>query len=218
MKPLRAITGLFTGLLILAGAGIAQDGGQTLAKVVRVVDGNVIVIEGGQEIRLIGVAAPSIYDDVSGLSEPEQIRHAEKALEVTGFLKYLVEGKTVRLELDPMHGAAFQHRDLNGRILSYLWFTTPVFQRPPDWLVMDPSIETGYYDAFLNASIIRAGYARTEMSWPFQYGEKFLALQSEAENAKRGLWAEKEYGSAGEPVIDENAAEDDYQTTQPSIG
>lgn len=218
MRHSKAWIGFLTGFVLLAGSVYAQDSGQTVAKVVRVMDGNVIVIDGGQEIRLIGVAAPSMYDDVSGLSEPEKIRHAEKALEVKNFLKYLIEGKSVRLELDPMHGRAFQHRDLQDRILSYVWFTAPVFQRPPDWLVMDPTIETGYYDAFLNAAVIRAGYARTELSWPFQYGEKFLALQSEAENAKRGFWAEKESATEGTASEIINEESESQTTTQPSIG
>ena len=161
-------------------------------KVVRVTDGNTLVLEGGQEVHLIGVNAPSPYEAYESLSEEEQIRKHEMGRKAKDFLKFLVEGKPVRLELEPMHAKAFKHKDLQGRILSYVWFTTPVFQRPPDWLVMDPSIETGRFDAFLNASIIRAGYAQTEMGWPFNYAQKFLALQDEAQNAKRGIWGDED--------------------------
>lgn len=164
---------------------------QKLVKVVRVVDGNTLVIEGGQEIRLIGVAAPSPHDELKDMPLDEQIRHHDMAMEVKNFVKYLVEGRTVRLELDPMHAKAFGHKDLDGRILCYVWFTAPIFQRTPDWLVMDPTIETGYYDAFLNAAILRAGYAQTEMGWPFELAPKFLALQDEAKNAKRGIWKDE---------------------------
>lgn len=187
--------------------------GEKIAKVVRVMDGSILVLEGGQEVRLIGVNAPSIYDDLSAFSEAEKIRKHEMALEVKNFVKYLVEGRMVRFELDPMHGKAYGHKDAEGRILSYAWFTAPVFERPPDWLVIDPSIETGYHDAFLNAVILRAGYAKTDLRWPFQFGEKFLALQNEAENAKRGMWAEHK------ETMPDADTEDDAADTQdlPSV-
>ena len=79
------------------------------------------------------------------------------------FNKDLVEGKTVRLEFDE------QKYDKYGRLLAYIYCD----------------------DVFVNAELIRQGYGSVVIVSPnTKYAEHFLKLESEAREAKRGLWAE----------------------------
>ena len=167
----------------------AKDEGT--AVVMRVKDANVLVLKGGQEVRLIGIRAPVPFDDArnKSLADSKGLQAAgmeDAAREAKDFVKYLVEGQTVRIELDPGL-AQVQHRDREGRVMAYVWFAAPIFQNPPDWLVVDPDPKTSQ-DAFLNAILARAGYSTLETDWPFAFGGKFLALEEEAKTHQRGFW------------------------------
>lgn len=164
--------------------------------VTRVIDANTLLLKSGVQVRLVGVRGPSPYDKGwneklakdQGLKPAALGEYAEKAKE---FAKYLVEGKTVRIELDPDQ-APFDHKDREGRLFAYVWFTSPVFASPPEWLVIDPEVsETKFkYDALLNAALVRSGFAAMETGWPFSFGGKFMSLQAEAETNGRGIWKE----------------------------
>ena len=173
-------------------SGFAED--ENVFRVERVKEANILVVQGGHEVRLIGVDTPSVLDenenDVFLRAHPEL---KDQDLELYGrqakeLVKFLVEGKDVFLELDPQL-ETFSHRDREGRLLAYVWFTSPIFAQPPDWLVIDPKRSEGRFDAFLNPAVLRAGYGTVEVGWPFTYGAKFLALLSEARQNQRGLWA-----------------------------
>jgi len=51
------------GLILAANATACFAKVENIYTVERVIDGNTLVIRGGQEIRLIGVLAPDAYDD-----------------------------------------------------------------------------------------------------------------------------------------------------------
>ncbi|MFH1484555.1 MAG: thermonuclease family protein [Chloroflexota bacterium] len=74
------------------------------AKVSRVVDGDTIVIQGGQRVRYIGIDAPEAR------GEPQAF--GQQATEVN---RSLVEGKLVRLEKD------VSETDKYGRLLRYVY-------------------------------------------------------------------------------------------------
>ncbi|QDT65016.1 thermonuclease family protein [Calycomorphotria hydatis] len=77
------------------------------ARVVRIVDGDTLIIDGGYRVRLIGVDTPeSVHPDL-----PPQ-PYAEEASE---YLRELISGKIVRLEFDQ------ERTDRYGRLLAYLW-------------------------------------------------------------------------------------------------
>jgi len=76
-------------------------------KVIRVIDGDTIEIEGGEKVRYIGIDTPETV-------------HPSKPIECFGKKasnknKELVEGKMVRLEKD------VSERDRYGRLLRYVW-------------------------------------------------------------------------------------------------
>jgi len=154
VAPARAL-----GLLLLAlvtalpasSALAALDG-----PVIRVVDGDTIHVRIGarvEKVRYIGVNTPEVHHPRKG-EEPG----GREAAEVN---RRLVEGKTVRLELD------VQERDRYGRLLAYVWVG----------------------DVMVNAELVRLGYAQVMTIPPnVRYQEIFVKLQREAREAGRGLW------------------------------
>lgn len=77
------------------------------AKVVRVIDGDTIEIEGGEKVRYIGIDAPETVEP----EKPVQCFGPE----ASNKNKELVEGKTVRLEKDTTD------RDKYDRLLRYVY-------------------------------------------------------------------------------------------------
>ena len=77
----------------------------TSAVVVRVIDGDTVVLAGGERVRLIGVDAPEV-------GEPG-------AEEATLFVRERVEGRTVWLEPDG------NDRDRFGRLRRKIWLRMP---------------------------------------------------------------------------------------------
>ena len=79
-------------------------------RVVRVIDGDTIVLENGEKVRYIGIDTP-------------ETKHPSKPIayygkEATEANRRLVENKTVRLEFDA------QERDRYGRLLAYVYVDT----------------------------------------------------------------------------------------------
>lgn len=87
---------------------VATSGpGRQEARVVRVIDGDTVELEGGQRVRYIGINTPEITD-----SRPAVKAWAEKAKEKN---RELVEGKKVVLERD------VSETDRYGRLLRYVY-------------------------------------------------------------------------------------------------
>lgn len=91
---------IFCLLLALFGCSSPPD----TARVIRVIDGDTITIEGGYRVRYIGIDTPEIHPQV----EPFGI-------EAWQANRKLVEGKEVRLERD------VSETDKYGRLLRYVW-------------------------------------------------------------------------------------------------
>jgi len=101
-----------------------------------------------------------------GVDTPE-LHHPNKpveyfAREAAEFTRRLCLGKRVRLEYDQ------QDEDRYHRTLAYVY------------------LEDG---TFVNAEIIRQGYGFAYTRYPFAHLEEFRALEREAREARRGLWA-----------------------------
>ena len=97
-------------LVPLLGAGSAGAGVTIEGTVVRVVDGDTILVQLAdrvEKVRYIGVDSPEIHHPVKG-EEPG----GRAAATVN---RGLVEGRRVRLELD------VRTRDRWGRLLAYVW-------------------------------------------------------------------------------------------------
>jgi micrococcal nuclease len=151
---LRSLAIVLATLLAMATAGA----GQTLtATVVRVVDGDTIRVDLGghtEKVRYIGMDTPEIHHPTRG-EEPG-------GRAATAVNRRLVEGKTVRLELD------VRQRDRYGRLLAYVYVG----------------------EMMVNAELVRLGYAQVMTVPPnVKHASLFVTLQREAREAGRGLWA-----------------------------
>jgi micrococcal nuclease len=159
------IAAVVLGFVRLGGGGEAAPGrggaGEaSSARVVRVVDGDTVVVRtaGGAEerIRYIGIDTPeSVKPGTPVQCFAKAASHANERL---------IEGRRVRLVQDA------EARDRYGRLLAYVY-------RRSDGL-------------FVNAELVRRGYARTLTIPPnVAHAARFRRLAAEARRGERGLWS-----------------------------
>jgi len=153
----RRLVAPLLGLLLAGSASLAADAPKALAgRVVGIVDGDTIKARIGdrtETVRYIGMNTPELHHPTKGV-EP-------LAREATEANRKLVEGQTVRLELD------VQERDRYGRLLAYVYFG----------------------DMMVNAELVAQGYAQVMTIPPnVRHQELFLKLQREARLLQLGLW------------------------------
>jgi micrococcal nuclease len=133
------------------------------ASVVRVVDGDTIVIDRGrgpEKLRYIGVDTPETVKP--GTPVEFMGREASAAN------KALVEGRQVRLERD------ITEYDRYDRLLRYVW-------------VEDASASSGWL--LVNLALVARGYAQVVTYPPdVRYVDLYLAAQRTARDAELGLW------------------------------
>jgi micrococcal nuclease len=153
MARAMALIGIITATLL--GASPAPPRSLT-GPVVTVVDGDTIEVElDGQRVRVryIGVNTPETKHPTKG-REP-------CGKEAAAANRRLVEGQTVRLELDVRHWDRYQ------RLLAYVYVG----------------------DTMVNAELVRQGYAQAATYVPnVKYQDVFLTLQREAREAGVGCW------------------------------
>jgi micrococcal nuclease len=82
------------------------------ARVAKVIDGDTIVLEGGEKLRYLGINAPEIKRWEGNQWLPQKQMFGEEAM---SYNQKLVEGKKVKLEYDR------RKRDDYKRILGYVW-------------------------------------------------------------------------------------------------
>jgi micrococcal nuclease len=130
-----------------------------LRKVIRIIDGDTIVVSPNEKVRLIGVNTPETKDP----KKPVECfgRHAEQ------YTRDAVEGKIIRLVLDKANFKR-RHKDPYRRTLAYAY------------------LEDG---TMLNRELIRGGYAYAEIRFPFHYLVEFRELERQAKTQSLGLWS-----------------------------
>jgi micrococcal nuclease len=135
----------------------------------RVVDGDTLLLESGERVRLIGIDTPEVHESNKLYRDARKSGEDAASIQAMGrraaaFTRQLVEGKRVRLEFD------VEKHDRYKRLLAYVYL--------PD-------------GTFVNAEIIRQGYASV-MTYPpnVKYADEFLKLFREAREANKGLWGD----------------------------
>jgi micrococcal nuclease len=146
----------------VAPIGLAPTGATEEARVVRVIDGDTIVVDrgrGDERVRYIGIDTPeTVRPGVSVEWMGKTSSAANKAL---------VEGKTVVLEKD------VSETDRFDRLLRHVWL-----QDGSTWVLVD-------------LELVRIGYARVSTYPPdVKYSELYLAAQVEAREQDLGLWGD----------------------------
>lgn len=135
--------------------------------VTRAVDGDTLVLENNERVRLIGIDTPEMHESNKLERDARRSGQNVEAIKKLGresykFTKKLVEGKRVRLEFD------VERYDKYKRILAYVYLED---------------------QTFVNAKIVQEGYASL-MTYPpnVKYADLFLRLYQEARRNQRGLW------------------------------
>ncbi|HVR95018.1 MAG TPA: thermonuclease family protein [Thermoanaerobaculia bacterium] len=121
--------------------------------------GRVTSVKSGDRVTL-DYGAGQYELRLEGIDIPKEGPYAEQAVR---FLSDLVLGKNVRMR--------FEGREEDGTMKSRLYTDDPVL---------------GIKE--VNVELVRAGLARRQKDVDFKYGE-LSAAESEAQNARRGLWA-----------------------------
>jgi micrococcal nuclease len=151
-------------VLLLAMAACGSEGGASRgeaghAEVVRVVDGDTIVVRMGRDeerVRLIGIDTPESVDPRS----PVECFGREASRRTAALLP---EGTAVRLVRD------VEARDRYDRLLAYLY-----------------RVDDG---TFVNLALVEEGYASVLTYPPnVAHTEAFVAAAADARRAGRGLW------------------------------
>lgn len=126
----------------------------------KVIDGDTIKIDSGENVRFIGVDTPETV-------------HPKKSVqcfgkEASNKTKALLEGKDIYMEKD------ISETDRYGRLLRYLYLSNP---DAPEEVI------------FVNEYLIEQGYG-TVITYPpdVKYHKQLLAAQKTAQEESRGLW------------------------------
>jgi len=133
----------------------------------RAVDGDTLVLENGERVRLVGIDTPEMHESSKLYRDSQRTGQDVSAIQKLGkrayeFTKGLVEGKRVALEFDA------EKHDKYGRLLAYVYLKDATF---------------------VNAEIVKQGYASLMTIPPnVKYADLFLKLYQEARENKRGLW------------------------------
>jgi len=135
--------------------------------VTRAVDGDTLVLESGERVRLIGIDTPEVHESKKLYRDAQRTNQDVSMIQQLGrrsheFTRNLVEGKRVSLEFDA------ERYDRYKRLLAYVY------------------LKDG---TFVNAEIVKEGYASL-MTYPpnVKYADLFLKLYQEARQNRRGLW------------------------------
>ncbi len=145
--------------------GKSYDYSDILVK--RAVDGDTLLLENGERVRLIGIDTPEMHESSKLYRDSKKTNQDVETIKELGrqsyqFTKNLVEGKRVRLEFD------VERQDKYNRLLAYVY------------------LKDG---TFVNAEIVRQGYASLMTIPPnVKYADLFLKLYQEARENQRGLW------------------------------
>lgn len=134
--------------LLISGSSFANS----LRHVDQVIDGDTIILDGNEYVRLIGINTPETHHP----KKPVQCYGKE----ASDYLKQRLEGKDVRLE----YGS--ERLDKYNRTLGFIHLGR----------------------TFINAEMVKEGYAFAYTRFPFKYEKKFVKLQKKAEKKDLGLW------------------------------
>jgi len=187
MKDTSRIISLFTGFIFALGVSFcsaeqvkvyySDEGKFTIplgrsynyagVLVKRAVDGDTLVLESGERVRLIGIDTPELHESNKLYRDASRTGQDIRTIQGLGrrayeFTRNLVEGKRVSLEFDA------EKRDKYKRLLAYVY------------------LKDG---TFVNAEIVKQGYASLMTIPPnVKYADLFLKLYREARENRRGLW------------------------------
>jgi len=192
VKAVKVI--LMAVLLLLSGSFCVFA--QTTYTVSRVVDGDTIELTNGEKVRLIGVDTPEFKDPERNKRNAERLGidpelYASYAQKAKDYLRR-IEGVAVKLEYDEVN-EPIGHRDKYDRMLAYVY--AYAFAKVREGFEPDGVYEKwsdneskGNVMHLMNARLIALGYGLVYRRFDFKHKDKFLELEAEAKEQRRGMW------------------------------
>ncbi len=156
-------------LLILSGCTSTDVTKYETVKLIRVVDGDTILIDRSNQstyVRLLGIDAPESV-------HPDPLRNTEDGRKASAFLKSLLKSATLVYIVKDVSEV-----DKYGRLLRYVWLRKPI-----------SNDETQIRGNMVNAMMLIQGYATNVTIQPdVKYAQLFLGFTREARLNNAGLW------------------------------
>jgi len=166
-----------------AAAGEVQE-----AMLDKVIDGDTLLTEGGDKLRLLGIDAPeSVHHDAS--------RNTEYGRLASAHLKELVGNRT-RLWIMEPEGVEIRDRDNYDRLLRLVWTEPPLsFGEQAAVSSFSGQIKEDVLRRSLNGQMLADGYATVFVMEELPFEDLFYEIQREAMEQKKGLWAREDWRS-----------------------
>jgi micrococcal nuclease len=175
--------------LISAGSVFSQESAPSPErKVLRVFDGDTILVSPGEKVRLIGIDTMETHDGekltrqarIYKLKEKEIKKQGNKSKKIVG---KLLKGKWVRLE------PGREAKDAYGRTLAFVYFTMredKLLKAVGQKFTEDRApIEKEF---MLNRVMVQYGWAEALTRYPFDYLGEFSQLEAKARENRWGIW------------------------------
>ncbi|MBI3092422.1 MAG: thermonuclease family protein [Candidatus Tectomicrobia bacterium] len=183
MLAIGSAAGLAAAEGSVPGAAAPAPAGLQAATATRVIDGDTVVLESGERVRLLGIDAP----------ERGEAGAAAATAQLWAFLQEAERHARGRFP-DPAQGHPGEAVGDGAPPAEGL--------RAPLWLRFEGRRRDRYRrllayliradGACLNAALVRRGVVRVLRRYPFQGMEEFLRLEAEAQAERVGLWRDAE--------------------------
>lgn len=191
-KFLKRAAVVLASLAVLLSAKFFPAKGYEDIAVTHVYDGDTVKLANGERVRFIGIDCPEMHDNDKLFADARRTGQDIETIKDMGrrsyeFVKF-VNNRRVRLEFD------VQRRDKYGRLLAYVYLWPAAADQALDPKILEFrefSDKEGNVSRmiFLNATIVKAGYANLMTIPPNTAQEGFFKeLYQEARQAHRGLW------------------------------
>jgi len=161
-------------------------------KVISVIDGETLQLSNGGKVRLIGIDVPASSKNAKLRDDIKATGKDAKTLIAAGknaakFLRKLIKNEKIGLEYDA------KVEEKSGLKWVYVYFYLDPhldMEIPETWYTeLSPKEGERQLRVFLNATMIREGYAQMKIMPPnVKFQGLFSKLQEEAKEQKRGLW------------------------------
>lgn len=158
-KTLRKGVYLLLIVVLAISHYFTGDRDYEMGKVVNVIDGDTIVLDGNRKVRIIGINTPEIHKKKELYGE-----------EAKAFAEKTLLGKTVYLEKD------VSEKDRYQRLLRHVWLVPPDEGNPKEEMYGAMALDQGYAQVYTFPPDVK-------------YESFFLKLSREARENRRGLWA-----------------------------
>ncbi|MFH1715145.1 MAG: thermonuclease family protein [Elusimicrobiota bacterium] len=150
------------------------------ARVTHVIDGDTIIVDGLEHIRLLGVNTPEVQNPY---------RNAEYfGAQASSFTKRMLNNKNVVLEYDAADKAS-GYKDKYGRTLAYVYIAPDDLSWWFKWKYKYKKISKKNLCA--NEELLKNGFAYAMKYFDYKEKPLYLKLDEDARNKKLGFWKKK---------------------------